>query len=100
MKETVIAILVIVLLAAFGMWQYERASDYRDELRATKAALDAEVKLTNKLKASIGKTLGSSQSSRVKTKEALDEAPSFRDTAVPVPVATSLCQRIHCKGAG
>lgn len=82
------------LVAIGSLSALERANERADLLAAQ---LEAAQKRTTAIQAQVQKSTTASQKARQDVKEKLDAAPAFRDTAVPVPVRDSLCERIRCK---
>lgn len=96
MKETLI-MLGLCLLLTCGMVYFaveaSKATDERDDL-ATK--LHASELRTQRLRADVLAATAKATKARASLKEALDAAPEYRDTAVPVPVRDSLCSTLRC----
>lgn len=86
--------LIGTLVAIGSLSALDRAND-RVDILATQ--LEAAQKRTTAIQAQVQKSTTASQKARQDVKEKLDAAPAFRDTAVPVPVRDSLCERIRCK---
>jgi hypothetical protein len=99
MKELLswaIAIIVVVILSV-GLYET------RDVLKATRVQLAEQVAITEALRASqvqmrtdLTAIQKKSQAVRVEVKDALDQDPAYRDTPVPLSVATGLCKRVKC----
>lgn len=89
--------LLAALLAVFCWDGYVRIDALETERDVALAQLQAAQKRITSIQAQVQKSTTASQKARQDVKEKLDAAPAFRDTAVPVPVRDSLCERIRCK---
>ena len=98
MTKTTMSLAFLAVLFLVGMvWQFDRARGLATELAATQELLEKAQKRTTTIQVQVQKSTTASQMARQDVKEKLDAAPAFRDTAVPVPVRDSLCERIRCK---
>lgn len=97
MRLTYIALALGLLLGVTALWQLDRANGLATELASTQEQLGKAQKRITSIQAQVQKSTTASQKARQDVKEKLDAAPAFRDTAVPVPVRDSLCERIRCK---
>ena len=86
-----------LLLLALALWQFDRANGLANDLATATDALEKAQKRTTTIQVQVQKSTTASQKARQVVKEKLDAVPEFRDTAVPVPVRDSLCERIRCK---
>lgn len=89
--------LLAALLAVFCWYGYVRIDALETERDGALAQLETAEKRTATIQVQVQKSTTASQKARQDVKEKLDAAPAFRDTAVPVPVRDSLCERIRCK---
>lgn len=89
--------LLAALLVVFCWYGYVRIDALETERDVALAQLQAAQKRITSIQAQVQKSTTASQKARQDVKEKLDAAPAFRDTAVPVPVRDSLCERIRCK---
>lgn len=89
--------LLAALLAVFCWYGYVRIDALETERDEALAQLETAKKRTATIQVQVQKSTTASQKARQDVKEKLDAAPAFRDTAVPVPVRDSLCERIRCK---
>lgn len=96
-RNLVIVAVLAVLCFALAAWQFDRANGLATDLASTQELLEKAQKRTTAIQAQVQKSTTASQEARQDVKEKLDAAPAFRDTAVPVPVRDSLCERIRCK---
>lgn len=97
MRQKLLTIATILLLALLAYSQWDRAITYREERDGYKEQLEAEQAKTKKLRAGVSAATSKAQDTRVRVKEAIDATPEFRDTPVPKSVADSLCKQIRCK---
>ncbi|QQO90864.1 putative Rz-like protein [Pseudomonas phage Misse] len=97
MKGTLTAVALCIVLALTTVYFAVQASSARGERDEAVAALTAAKKRTQTIQVGVQKSTNASQKARQEVKEKLDAVPEFRDTAVPVPVVDSLCQRLRCK---
>lgn len=98
MTRTIALLLVMLLglsVTSYKLWDWGRQADAARVVAEERYA--AAQKRLGTIQAQVQKSTTASQKARQDVKEKLDAAPAFRDTAVPVPVRDSLCERIRCK---
>lgn len=88
----------VILALCLGVVYFANSAHVaRVERNAAMEQLEKAQKRIVSIQAQVQKSTSRSQQARHTVKEKLDEAPAFRDTAVPVPVRDSLCQHLRCK---
>lgn len=97
MRQKLLTIATILLLALLAYSQWDRAITYRKERDDYKEKLEQSEAKVKSLRTQVPKVTTKAQTDRLKVKEVLDEAPAFRDIPVPEPVRTGLCSVIRCK---
>lgn len=97
MKYTLILGALCVLLGSALLWSMDATRTQAKRAHDAEQALVVAQKRITSIQAQVQKSTAASQKARQDVKEKLDAAPAFRDTAVPVPVRDSLCERIRCK---
>jgi outer membrane lipoprotein-sorting protein len=97
MRQTLIMLALCVAMAAAAVYFAVQASTARGERDVALTQLEKAQKRTSTIQVQVQKSTTASQKARQEVKEKLDAVPEFRDTAVPVPVRDSLCERIRCK---
>lgn len=97
MIRLLIALSLVLVLALCGLgWFMREADRYQGLAEEATAALTQEKARTARIQLLVQKADRDAATARQNLKEVLDANPTWRDTAVPVPVRDSLCHTIRC----
>ncbi|AWD90632.1 hypothetical protein [Pseudomonas phage Njord] len=97
MKERLITYALIGLLSITSIMLWDGVDKESKRADDNHALFLAEQEKKSQIQTKVVYVTAKAGDARIKVKEALDEAPAYRDTPTPKPVVDSLCKQIRCK---